>query len=115
MNDCFCKRSGQIPHAASRVMSATMGSRRVVVVVRAARERRAVSWTGGAGWRAAPSTLLSLALASGRESFAARTAANLTVKPSGPHPLARRVGVPWPTPLHARRPAASVLIARAWR
>ena len=72
MNDCFCKRSGQIPHAASRVMSATMGSRRVVVVVRAARERRAVSWTGGAGWRAAPSTLLSLALGSGRESFAAR-------------------------------------------
>lgn len=27
----------------------------------------------------------------------------------------RPVGVPWPTPLHARRPAASVLIARAWR
>jgi hypothetical protein len=40
------------------------------VVVRAARERRVVSWTGCAGWRAAPSTLLSLA--SGRESFAAR-------------------------------------------
>lgn len=80
MNDC--KRSGQIPHAASTVVSATMGSRRVGVVVRAARERQVGSWAGSAGFGGRRGRRFCRWEADGSIRC---TDANLTVKPSAPH------------------------------